>query len=75
MTKNNLKEGEITKGIEKETAKVPSGVYLAAGLAAMGTSIILKCAGHKHAALLIGQWASPFLIMGLYDKNCKNRRA
>lgn len=71
MANNTPKEGEVTKRIEKETAKIPSTVYLAAGLAAMGTSILLKCAGHKHTALLVGQWASPFLIMGLYNKIVK----
>ncbi|WP_029901941.1 hypothetical protein [Prevotella sp. 10(H)] len=64
-------EGKLTVAIEKQTAKVPSGVYLAASITAMATSLTLKCFGKNHAALFVGQWAAPFLIMGLYNKVVK----
>lgn len=71
METNSSKEGKMTKAIEKRTSKVPSGCYLAAALVSMGTSLALKCMGKKGAALFVGQWASPFLIMGLYNKLVK----
>lgn len=65
------KEGKMTIAIENETSKIPSGIYLTASLAAMTASLTLKCLGKNHAALFVGQWAAPFLIMGLYNKLVK----
>ncbi len=71
MALTTPREGKLTKEIESQTAKIPSGVYLTASLAAMAVSLTLKCMGRSHAALFVGQWASPFLIMGLYNKIVK----
>ena len=65
------KEGKWTEEIEDRTAKLPSTVYLAAALASMGASLILKIAKKNSAALFVGQWAAPFLIMGVYNKIVK----
>lgn len=46
-------------------------VYLNAGLGAMLAAACLMYRGRKHAALLIGQWTAPLLIMGLYNKIVK----
>ncbi len=64
-------EGQFTKAIESQTAKIPSGVYLTAALLSMGVSLTLKFMGSRHSALFVGQWAAPFLIMGLYNKIVK----
>jgi len=64
-------EGKFTVAIEKQTSKIPSGFYLAASLTAMAASLTLRCCGKKNAALFVGQWAAPFLIMGLYNKVVK----
>jgi len=64
-------EGPVTKGIEKQTAKIPSDVFLWAALGSMATSLTLKIAGRKHDALFVGQWAAPFLLLGLYNKLVK----
>jgi len=61
----------MTVAIEKQTAKIPSGVYLTAAFAAMAASLTLKCLKQKHTALFVGQWAAPLLIMGLYNKIVK----
>lgn len=71
MALNSPNEGNVTKAIEKQTAKVPSVIYLAAALASMAGSLTLKLMGHKSNALFIGQWAAPFLILGLYNKIVK----
>ncbi|SEN99475.1 hypothetical protein SAMN05216436_12811 [bacterium A37T11] len=64
-------EGQLTKAIESQTAKIPSGVYLSAALLSMGISLTLKFMGRRNSALFVGQWAAPFLIMGLYNKIVK----
>ncbi|HTI89651.1 MAG TPA: hypothetical protein VL727_03630 [Puia sp.] len=64
-------EGPVAKGIEKQTAKIPSDVFLWAALGSMATSLGLKIAGRKHDALFVGQWAAPFLLLGLYNKLVK----
>ena len=69
--KKTPQEGPITEKIENYTAKVPSSVYLIASVAAMATSLTLKCMGKKHDALFIGQWAAPLLLLGIYNKLVK----
>lgn len=64
-------EDQITASIEKFTAQVPSSVFLAAALASMGVSLACKAQGKEHSALFIGQWAAPFLLLGLYNKMVK----
>jgi hypothetical protein len=64
-------EGPVAKGIEKQTAKIPSDVFLWAALGSMATSATLKACGRTHSALFVGQWAAPFLLLGLYNKLVK----
>lgn len=71
MALNSPNEGTVTKAIEKQTSKVPSVVYLAAALASMAGSLTLKLMGRKSTALFVGQWAAPFLLLGLYNKIVK----
>ncbi len=65
------KEGEVAKAIEQQTAKLPSDLFLWAALASIGVSLTLKIMGHKHNALFTGQWAAPFLLLGVYNKLVK----
>ncbi len=64
-------EDQITAAIEKYTAQVPSSVYLGAALASMAVSVGFKAARKTDMALFIGQWAAPFLLLGLYNKLVK----
>ena len=64
-------EDRFTGAIEKQTAKVPSTVYLGLALGSMAASLALKIAGRENWALFVGQWAAPFLIMGNYNKMVK----
>ena len=34
-------------------------------------SAIFKASGKDHAALFVGQWAAPFLLLGVYNKMVK----
>lgn len=71
LLENEKTEGATAKAIEEQTSKLPSDLFLYASLASMGTSLALKCLGHKHTALFVGQWAAPFLLLGIYNKLVK----
>ena len=64
-------EGSVAKAIEKQTAKLPSDVFLWASIGSMATSLTLGLMGQKHVSLFVGQWAPTFLILGLYNKIVK----
>ncbi len=64
-------EDQVTAAIEKFTSQIPSSVYLAAALASMAVSVSFKAQKKTDMALVIGQWAAPFLILGLYNKMVK----
>ena len=65
------REGPVAKTIEEQTAKLPSDLFLWASLGAMGVALTMNLLKRDHIALFIGQWAAPFLIMGLYNKVVK----
>ena len=71
LAPGEAQEDQITTSIEKFTAQVPSSVYLAAALASMTISLAFRAKRDTHTALFIGQWAAPFLILGLYNKLVK----
>ncbi|HKG05277.1 MAG TPA: hypothetical protein VKB19_02410 [Pedobacter sp.] len=64
-------EGPVAKAIEDQTAKLPSDLFLWASLGSMAISLALKLTGNKHHALFVGQWAAPFLLLGIYNKIVK----
>ena len=64
-------EGKVAKAIEKQTAKLPSDLFLWAALGSMAISLTLQATGSKHRSLFIGQWAAPFLLLGIYNKLVK----
>ncbi len=65
------KEGKLAIAIEDKTAKIPSDVFLWAALGSMAISATLQIMGSKKRSLFIGQWAAPFLLLGLYNKLVK----
>jgi hypothetical protein len=67
----SVKEDRVTKGIESQTARIPSVGYLTAAIVSMGVSAALKIAGKDQASLFVGQWAPAFLILGVYNKMVK----
>ncbi len=76
MTDNRVlpgqaQEDQITASIEKHTAQIPSSVYLGAALGSMAVSVGFKIAKRTDMALFIGQWAAPFLLLGVYNKLVK----
>ena len=65
------KEGKVARGIESQTAKLPSDIFLWAGLGVLAAGAVLQAVRAKHVGLYVGQWAAPLLIMGLYNKLVK----
>lgn len=65
------KEGPVAKTIEEQTAKLPSDIFLWAALGSMGVSLYLQFTSDPKRSLFVGQWAAPFLILGLYNKLVK----
>jgi hypothetical protein len=69
--KTTAEEGMVAKTIESVTAQVPSDIYLWTAIGAMSASLCLKLMKKSHTALFVGQWVSPFLLMGIYNKIVK----
>jgi hypothetical protein len=73
MAGKNKNEGKIAKTIENQTAKIPSDIYLWTSIASMGASLTLKLIRQDKLALFVGQWAAPFLAIGIYNKIVKTQ--
>jgi hypothetical protein len=66
-----LSEDQVTAFMERQTAQWPTSFFLAAAGASILASLAFKASGKDHAALFVGQWAAPFLILGTYNKMVK----
>ena len=64
-------EDQVTAAIEKYTSQVPSSAYLGLAIASIVGSISFKIAKKDNAALFVGQWVAPFLLLGIYNKMVK----
>lgn len=65
------KEGQFATAVEDQTAKLPSDVFFWAALASMGVSLYLQAQGDRDRSLFVGQWAAPFMLLGVYNKLVK----
>ena len=68
---SSRQEGEWTRAVEQQTARIPSSGYLLAAISAMIVSAIFKATRRDSASLFVGQWPAPFLILGIYNKLVK----
>jgi hypothetical protein len=64
-------EGSIAKMIERQTANLPSDLFLWAAGGSIVGSLILQMMGDEKKSVFVGQWAPTFLILGLYNKLVK----
>ena len=71
IIKNDHSEGPVAKKIEEQTAKLPSDLFLWAAVGSMAASATLKIMGKKTTSLFVGQWATSFLLLGIYNKIVK----
>ncbi|WMJ74077.1 hypothetical protein RCC89_13015 [Cytophagaceae bacterium ABcell3] len=67
-------EGKVARMIEKQTAKLPSDVYLWASISSMAVSLSFKLLKKNSLSLFVGQWAAPFLLFGIYNKMVKQEK-
>jgi len=71
VNRGELEEDQFTAAIEKSTARIPSSAYLVLALGAMAVSATLQAWNKKHESMFVGQWAAPFLLLGIYNKLVK----
>jgi hypothetical protein len=64
-------EGPVARTIERQTAKLPSDIFLWAAVGAIGVSAVLEFSGNEEKSRFVGQWVAPFLLLGLYNKLVK----
>ena len=65
------REGPIARGIEQQTAKIPSDAFLWAAIGSIGVSLALLLTGNAKKANFVGQWTPTFLCLGIYNKMVK----
>jgi hypothetical protein len=66
-----IPEDQTTALMESYSAKLPTSFFLGAAIASIVGSLILKTTGKDQHALFVGQWAAPFLLLGIYNKMVK----
>ena len=76
MTDNRVRSGDkaedqFTALIESQTSSLPTSLFLGAAMGSIVTSMAFKLSGKDHHALFFGQWAAPFLLLGIYNKMVK----
>ena len=71
VERGQASEDRFTGAIERQTARLPSSLFLGLALSSMATSLVLKIMKQDDWALFVGQWAAPFLILGSYNKMVK----
>lgn len=64
-------EGIVARTIETQTAKLPSDIFLWGALGSIGLSLFFELKGDAEKSRFIGQWVSPFLLLGVYNKLVK----
>jgi hypothetical protein len=64
-------EGAVARTLEYQTARLPSDLWLWAAFASIGLSLGLQLKGQQQESLFVGQWAAPFLLLGVYNKLVK----
>jgi hypothetical protein len=76
MLDNRVRAGEksedqFTALLESQSSRIPTSFFLGAAIAAIAGSLAFKLSGRDHHAQFIGQWAAPFLLLGIYNKMVK----
>jgi hypothetical protein len=64
-------EGPLARMIEKQTSKIPSDVFLWAGLGSIAASLIVRMFGKKVSGNFVATWVPTILLLGVYNKLVK----
>ena len=70
MEKQNS-DGIVSRTIEQQTAKLPADIFLLGALGSIGVSLYFEITGNPEKSRFVGQWVSPFLLLGVYNKLVK----
>ena len=65
------RESTITRMVEHQTAKIPSGAFLIASFGAMAVSLGAEITDRRRVSRFVGMWVGPILTMGVYNKLVK----
>lgn len=57
--------------MDQSIAKISPDFWIAAALGSIGLSLILKLNGKRDDSRFVGDWAAPFLLLGVYTKLVK----
>lgn len=72
LSESNLREGETTRLIERQAARLPSAGYLGFAIGSMALSATIAFVLKKRdLANFVGLWAPSILVVGLYNKLVK----
>lgn len=72
MASHMPEEGEMTRRIEQQTAKIPSVGFLGMAVGSIVASAALAfIANKKDMANFVGMWAPTLLLIGVYNKLVK----
>ncbi|HEU5211097.1 MAG TPA: hypothetical protein VFU06_16995 [Longimicrobiales bacterium] len=71
VLRSDHSEGEITRLIEQQTAKLPSAVFLVAAAAAGVAAVILELKGRERLGTIVGMWVPTLMVAGVYNKLIK----
>jgi hypothetical protein len=71
-TEYEHREGRVARGIEGQTAKLPSDIFLWGALGSLAAGLVMRATGRRNdTGLFITQLAPVLLILGLYNKVVK----
>ena len=72
FTSDQHSEGPVARTIEKQTAKLPSDLFLWGAIGCIGPAFTLHfLMGRKEDGLYVGEWVPTLLILGTYNKLVK----
>lgn len=68
----NPPEGSMTKALEQQTSKIPSGAFLGLAVGSIALSAGLAMSEkRKGLANFVGLWVPTILLLGIYNKIVK----
>ena len=68
---SNQSEGRLARALEKQTAKLPSDLFLWMGVGAIVTSLTMRLMGKKTGGNFVATWVPTILLLGVYNKIVK----
>ena len=72
MNNDDHEEGDLTKAVEDQTAKLPSISFLTLAVGSMvASAAVTTFSDKKEVGNFIGLWAPCFLLLGIYNKLVK----